>query len=580
MDRIETFIDRQTRFCEFLYGLRDRRLKEWYYDIKNIPITLVSKEGIPYNINVPIINISYLLYDEHIVFAGRPFPRVLRNAYARSQKMSSEDFVNEFKNNNFRSFYEAISYSSWSSMLTSLAFRDLKLPLLLSSDYPHYAEIRLDHSDGIWKKCPIVSSEKNRYYWPSLKKDQKYIDYGSFHKGYSNLTYSILFLVSEFYNLNTIKETIQFILQKTNDENKIPNAQKRLEFERNWDSTERSNDLGDFWNYYAYPRSEGIPIIPKKPCPDWDCVLSPFTPTGNIPLMCFLDVARKLSQDDWDTIRADKEKASYFYKKMEQQSRTDDAIQKKRDEEEAERKRVLLNDFNYVNRHHRDTSLIFNTENHSYKYNGIDLLPVTEFVSSFFPEFNKEKKAKELSDKTGRSVSSILREWKEATDAGTLLHQNIDLFYHKKSINSSRQDWELFLQFVEYNKLNPYRTEWSIFDEESELAGTIDFLDYSNGRYTLYDWKRSKNLVDEDGAIKHNRFASHMGFYPISEIEDLPFWHYSLQQNLYRYILNKKYGIEVKRMKLVVLHPSLNQPVVLDVPNMSDAIDKMIRTRI
>jgi hypothetical protein len=71
-----------------------------------------------------------------------------------------------------------------------------------------------------------------------------------------------------------------------------------------------------------------------------------------------------------------------------------------------------------------------------------------------------------------------------------------------------------------------------------------------------------------------------MGFYPISEIEDLPFWHYALQQNLYRYILNKKYGIEVKRMKLVVLHPSLDQPVVLDVPNMSDAIDKMIRTRI
>ena len=41
----------------------------------------------------------------------------------------------------------------------------------------------------------------------------------------------------------------------------------------------------------------------------------------------------------------------------------------------------------------------------------------------------------------------------------------------------------------------------------------------------------------------------------MSHIEDTNFNHYSLQLNLYKYILEKKYKKKVKKMYLVCLHP-------------------------
>jgi len=266
-----------------------------------------------------------------------------------------------------------------------------------------------------------------------------------------------------------------------------------------------------------------------------------------------------------------------------------DEIKESRLREEEERKKAALeaqriererqSDYNYINRHNRDALITVSSSSHC-QYQGITLKPITDFVAEFFPKFNKEARAKEISIRTGRDISSILQEWDIAIAEGTRLHRNIDKFYHNKQGDNSRSDFNLFLDFTRDHKLTPYRSEWTIFDEGSELVGTVDFLDYSNGVFTLYDWKRSKNLIDEDGIIKHNKYEHRMGYYPISDLEDLPFWHYALQQNVYRYILKKCYDIEVKRMKLVVLHPSLKHYEIIDVPNMEPEITKLIQTRL
>ena len=262
------------------------------------------------------------------------------------------------------------------------------------------------------------------------------------------------------------------------------------------------------------------------------------------------------------------------------------AEEKRKEEErkkaalEAQRiERERQSDFNYINRHNRDALITVSSSSHC-QYQGITLKPVTDFVAEFFPKFNKEARAKEISIRTGRNISSILQEWDMAIADGTRLHDSIDKFYHNKQGDNSRSDFHLFLNFARDYKLTPFRSEWTVFDEESELVGTVDFLDYSNGFFTLYDWKRSKNLIDEDGVIKHNKYEHRMGYYPISDIEDLPFWHYALQQNIYRIILRKCYDITVKRMKLVVLHPSLKHYEIIDVPNMEDEVNKMIKTRL
>ena len=57
-------------------------------------------------------------------------------------------------------------------------------------------------------------------------------------------------------------------------------------------------------------------------------------------------------------------------------------------------------------------------------------------------------------------------------------------------------EWQYFLNFAaNHRDLIPYRTEWTVFDEDLKLSGSIDMLfrDIS-GNFHIYDWKRSKQI--------------------------------------------------------------------------------------
>jgi hypothetical protein len=63
----------------------------------------------------------------------------------------------------------------------------------------------------------------------------------------------------------------------------------------------------------------------------------------------------------------------------------------------------------------------------------------------------------------------------------------------------------------------------------------------------IYDWKRSKEIKAE------NRFQTGLG--PLAHLPDCNYWHYSLQLNVYRWILETLYGLDVAEMYLLILHP-------------------------
>ena len=43
--------------------------------------------------------------------------------------------------------------------------------------------------------------------------------------------------------------------------------------------------------------------------------------------------------------------------------------------------------------------------------------------------------------------------------------------------------------------LSAFRTEWTIYEESEQLAGSIDFVAMDGeGHLVLFDWKRSKDL--------------------------------------------------------------------------------------
>ena len=87
----------------------------------------------------------------------------------------------------------------------------------------------------------------------------------------------------------------------------------------------------------------------------------------------------------------------------------------------------------------------------------------------------------------------------------------------------------------------PYRTEWMIYDTDYKLAGSIDMV-YKNkdGSLNIYDWKRSKEITTIN---RWNQFSTTPC---IAELPDSNFWHYSLQLNIYKRIIQHVHTLRTK----------------------------------
>ena len=62
------------------------------------------------------------------------------------------------------------------------------------------------------------------------------------------------------------------------------------------------------------------------------------------------------------------------------------------------------------------------------------------------------------------------------------------------------------------------------------------------------------------------------GFNGLQHVPDIKFFHYALQQNLYKYILEKNYGIIVENMYIIVLHPIFGNYQKFKIPDMAEEV--------
>lgn len=127
--------------------------------------------------------------------------------------------------------------------------------------------------------------------------------------------------------------------------------------------------------------------------------------------------------------------------------------------------------------------------------------------------------------------------------------------------------------------LRPFRTEWVLYHRRLKLAGTIDMLYWrrnpSTGKFELVmvDWKRSKEL----------RFVAKFPAWMIgAAFRDLPdtnYSHYCVQLNVYRWLIEKLYGVPVVAMYLAVFHPSQPDYQVAFVPRMDRQVLALFNVR-
>lgn len=250
--------------------------------------------------------------------------------------------------------------------------------------------------------------------------------------------------------------------------------------------------------------------------------------------------------------------------------------EERRKKEEAERVQ-----FNQRHAHYRDSLLQFDETKHQYTYNGTHLQSVTELIESFFPKFDATKYARVTAAREGITTGEVLKRWedlgRESREQGTAMHKKIELFF--QGINSQVDDsFKLFKMFADKIHLNPYRTEWAVFDEDHGVAGTIDFVDFTDGRFTIYDWKRSDKILSNGLPLKVSKYGE-KGNYPIENLDNCPYYHYALQLGIYKYILEQKYNIHVSELRLGIFHPSYDKPYVLRMPYLGDEVNKLMNLR-
>ena len=116
-------------------------------------------------------------------------------------------------------------------------------------------------------------------------------------------------------------------------------------------------------------------------------------------------------------------------------------------------------------------------------------------------------------------------------------------------------EWQYFINFIKDNlHLKPYRTEWLVYHEDVKIAGSIDMVfENPDGTLSIYDWKRAKNITRINN---FNKFAISK---QICHLPDSNFWHYALQLNTYKTILEQKYDKKIRDLFLVRLHPNAEE---------------------
>lgn len=253
-----------------------------------------------------------------------------------------------------------------------------------------------------------------------------------------------------------------------------------------------------------------------------------------------------------------------------------------------------------VNAHERDSRIKFREEGHQYWIDGVsgEYVSTTTLIHHSFAPFNSDEVIAKMmkgrnwatSPYNGMSVEEIKAAWEanrdEAARLGTEMHYFIEVFNNRPDWNDEARLHEMldlgrrelllfshFMREVVYPRgWIPYRCEWTVFHETYKICGSIDMLYRDgDGEYIMVDWKRSKEVKTS------NWFQKGLGV--VSHLDDCNFNHYSLQLSIYKRILAERYGVNVRQLFLVILHPKQDEYIMLEVTPLDVEVEEIFQHR-
>jgi PD-(D/E)XK nuclease superfamily len=235
----------------------------------------------------------------------------------------------------------------------------------------------------------------------------------------------------------------------------------------------------------------------------------------------------------------------------------------------------------------------FNELDHSYFNNeGDKYLSATSFIKMFCTPFDRDKRAKAYAKKHKRKVDEVIEEWEKAgqigRDKGTFYHKlKEDELTGEDSVLVDEEDYKIFkpiwedgIKIHESQKLEPgVYPELIVWSDKYKIAGQADRVEITKKGYiNIDDYKTSKEIKKE--SFKKWDGSPTMMKFPLSNLEDCNFNQYSLQINLYSFLIKQQNrGLKIGRMMIEHVVGDIEngefivkQVYLHEVPNLQDEI--------
>lgn len=231
----------------------------------------------------------------------------------------------------------------------------------------------------------------------------------------------------------------------------------------------------------------------------------------------------------------------------------------------------------------------FDEESHTYTLFGNKAhISMTSLIHKYVNEFHVQEQAERYSKKHNKDIEDVLAKWKLEGDfasrKGTAIHNYLENKFSNKPefmydiesvVNYFGEDiiakpWsklkDLANMFYEqmHEFIIPIACELKVFDKETSVAGAIDMLAYhvKSKQLIIIDYKSSKNI------FKRTFFNEYM-LKPLSHLPDVNYYHYSLQLNGYKYIIEKNTKLHLAKQHYIVWINEMNEePIIIPTLNL------------
>lgn len=160
----------------------------------------------------------------------------------------------------------------------------------------------------------------------------------------------------------------------------------------------------------------------------------------------------------------------------------------------------------------------------------------------------------------------ILDTWdktnKESCERGTKIHAELESSFYKagKNVNLNRfgigGKFECKKDYNDLNLENAVYPEYLIYRESDDgilrLAGQVDLIVKKGNDIIICDWKTNKEIKTKSGYNSNTKSSIKMK-YPLNNLDDVNFNHYTLQLSTYAWMLQKLHP-EFNIVDLILVH--------------------------